>query len=139
MFRTASTGHFDTLEDTGEDFETTTDKLMEYFEARKHHLFNIYQFLQLTQKKEESYDDFTTRLKQAAGPCDFPMDWCDVEIQLWLIEKGESRQVRRRLLSKPHTLMEALDFTRALEMYKQAERMISRVGSFTSSCMTSHS
>ena len=139
MFRTASTGHFDTLEDTGEDFETTTDKLMEYFEARKHHLFNIYQFLQLTQKKEESYDDFTTRPKQAVGPCDFPMDWCDVEIQLWLIEKGESRQVRQRLLSKPHTLMEALDFTRALEMYKQAERMISRVGSFTSSCMTSHS
>ena len=58
---------FDTVEDTSEDFETTADKLMEYFEQRKHHLFDIYQFRQLTQEKEESYGDFATRLKQAAG------------------------------------------------------------------------
>ena len=100
MCKTASTGHFDTLEDTGEDFETAAEKLMEYSEPRKHHLFNIYQFLQLTQEKEESYDDFVTHLKQAAGPCDFLMDWCDVEIQLWLIEKGKSRRVRRWQKSK---------------------------------------
>ena len=55
---------FDTLEDTGEDFETAAEKLMEYFEPRKHHLFNIYQFRQLTQEKEESDDDFATRMKQ---------------------------------------------------------------------------
>ena len=97
---------------------------MEYFEPRKHHLFNVYQLRQLTQGKEESYDDFGTRLKLAVGPCDFPMDWRDVEIQLQLIEKGKSRQVRRRLLSKPHTLMKALDFTRALAMSdKHAERI----------------
>ena len=97
---------------------------MEYFEPRKHHLFNVYQFRQLTQGKEESYDDFGTRLKLAVGPCDFPTDWRDVEIQLQLIEKGKSRQVRRRLLSKPHTLMKALDFTRALAMSdKHAERI----------------
>lgn len=58
------------------------------------------------------------------GPCDFPTDWRDVEIQLQLIEKGKSRGVRRRLLSKPHTLTEALDFARAQEMSdKQAERI----------------
>ena len=55
---------FDTLEDTGEDFETAAEKFMEYFEPRKHHLFNIYQFRQLTQEKEDSYDDFAIRLKQ---------------------------------------------------------------------------
>ena len=81
---------FDTLKDTGEDFETAAEKLIKYFEPRKHHLFNIYQFRQLTQEKEESNDDFATRLKQAAGPCDFPTDWCDVEIQLQLIEKGKT-------------------------------------------------
>ena len=115
---------FDTLEDTNEDFKTAAEKLMGYFEPRKHHLFNIYQFWQLTQEKEESYDDFTTRLKLAAGPCDFPTDWRDVEIQLQLIERGKSRRVRPRLLSKPHTLTEALDFARAQEMSdKQAERI----------------
>ena len=58
-----------------------------YFEPRKHHLFDMYQFRQLTQGKEESYDDFTTHLKLAVGPCDFPTYWRDVEIQLQLIEK----------------------------------------------------
>ena len=29
---------------------------MEYFEQRKHLLFNIYQFQQLFQEKEESYE-----------------------------------------------------------------------------------
>ena len=54
----------------------------------------------------------------------FPTDWRDVEIQLQLKEKGKSRRVRRRLLSKPHTLTEALDFARAPEMSdKQAERI----------------
>ena len=39
---------FDTLKTPDEDFETAAEKLMEYFEPRKHHLFNIYQFRQLT-------------------------------------------------------------------------------------------
>ena len=62
---------FDTLEDTCEDFETSAEKLMEYFEPRKHHLFNIYQFRQLAQEKEESYNDFATRLKTSSGSMRF--------------------------------------------------------------------
>lgn len=48
----------DILEDTGDDFETAAKKVMEYFEPRKHLLFNIYQFQQLSQEKEESYGDY---------------------------------------------------------------------------------
>ena len=106
---------FDTLEDTGEDFETAGNKLLEYFEPKKHRLFNIYQFRQLAQEEEESYDDYATRLKQAAVSCEFAPDWRDIEIQMQLIEKGKSKRVRRRLLSKPHSLTEALDFARAQE------------------------
>ena len=51
---------FDTLEDTGEDFETASEKLLEYFEPKRHHLFSIYQFRQLAQEEEESYDDYAT-------------------------------------------------------------------------------
>lgn len=47
---------FDILEDTGDDFETVAKKLIEYFEPRKHLLFNIYQFQHLFQEKEESYE-----------------------------------------------------------------------------------
>ena len=47
-----------------------------------------------------------------------------MEIQLQLTDKGKSRRVRRQLLSKPRTLMEALDFARSQEMLgKQAERI----------------
>ena len=42
---------FDTLEDTGEDFETAAEKFMEYFEPRKHQLFNIYQFWHQLKRK----------------------------------------------------------------------------------------
>jgi len=86
---------FDTLEDTRDDFETIAKKLMEYFEPRKHHLFNIHQFRQMSQEKEESYDDFATHLKQAAVPCEFLVEWRDVEIQLQLIKKGKSKRVTR--------------------------------------------
>ena len=45
----------------------------------------------------------------------FPTDWLDIEIQM---------RVRRRLLSKPHTVKEALDCTRAQELAaKQAKRI----------------
>ncbi|PFX21834.1 Anamorsin [Stylophora pistillata] len=78
----------------------------------------------LAQEEEESYDDYTTRLKQAAAPCEFPEGWREVEIQMQLIEKGKSKRVRRRLLSKPHSLQEALDYARAQELSdKQAKRI----------------
>ena len=88
-------------------YETAGEKLLESFEPKRHHLFSIYQFRQLAQEEEESYDDYATRLKQAAAPCEFPPDWLEVEIQMQLIEKGKSKRVRRRLLSKPHSLQEA--------------------------------
>ena len=41
-----------------------------------------------------------------------------------LIEIGKSKRVRRRLLSKPHSLQEALDYARAQELSdKQAKRI----------------
>ena len=104
---------FDTLGDTGEDFETTGEKLLEYFEPKRLRLFSIYQFWQLVQEEEESYDYYATRLKHAAAPCEFPQDWLEVEIQMQLIEKGKSKRVRLHLLSKPHSLQEALDYARA--------------------------
>ena len=71
---------FDILEDTGDDFETAAKKLMEYFEPRKHLLFNIDQFQQLSQEKEECCDNYATRLREAAVPCEFLGEWWDIEI-----------------------------------------------------------
>ena len=118
---------FDTLEETGEDLETTCKKLQEYFEPKKHTLYNIYKFRQITQEADESYDDYCTRLKLAAQTCEFPEGWRDTEIQLQLIEKGKSKIIRRQLLSKQHRLKEALDIARAQEVAdNQASRIESR-------------
>ena len=114
----------DTLENAGEDFVTAGEKRLEYFEPQRHRLFSIYQFRQLVQEEEESYDDYTTRLKEAAAPCDFPLDWLEFEIHVQLIGMEKSKRVRRRLLSKPHSLQEALDYARAQELSdKQVKRI----------------
>ena len=118
---------FDTLEETGDDLETACKKLQEYFEPKKHTLYNIYKFRQITQEVDESYDDYCTRLKLASQICEFPEGWQDTEIQLQLIEKGKSKRIRRQLFSKQHTLKEALDIARAQEIAdNQASRIESR-------------
>ena len=106
---------FDILEDTGDDFETAAKQLMEYFEPRKHLLFNITSFSSCPRR---CYDNYATRLRQAAVPCEFLGEWRDIgiHVQLQLIEKGKLKGVRRLLLSKPHTLEEALDFARTQEV-----------------------
>ena len=48
--------------------------------------------------------------------CEFPEGCQDIEIQLQLIDKGRSRRIRRQLLTKEHTLQEALDFARSQEI-----------------------
>ena len=115
---------FDTLEGTGEDFETAGQKLLEYFDPKKHQLYNIYQFRQIAQQQDEKYDDYCTRLRTAAKMCEFPQNWTELEIQMQMIEKGTSKRVRRRILSKEHSLKEALDYARAQETAdEQANRI----------------
>jgi hypothetical protein len=116
----------DTLEDTGDDFETAAGKLAEYFQPKKNSLYNIYQFRQIQQEQDETCDDYCTRLKQAAKLCEFPKEWQDTEIQLQLIDKGKSKRIRRQLLSKEHTLQEALEFARAQEIADSQATRIER-------------
>ena len=118
---------FDRLEETGEDLETACKKLQEYFEPKKHTLYNIYKFRQIMQEVDKSYDDYCTRLKLAAQICEFPEGWQDTEIQLQLIEKGKSKRIRRQFLSKQPTLKEALNIATAQEIAdNQASRIESR-------------
>ena len=119
---------FETLEDTGDDFETAATKLTEYFQTKKNKLYNIYQFRQTHQEQDETSDDYCTRLKQAAKMYEFPEGWQHIEIQLQLIDKGRWRRIRRQLLSKDHTIQEALDFGRSQEIADTAKPKKSRKG-----------
>lgn len=56
---------FETLPDTGDDYDTAVAKLTEYFAPNKNAEFEIYKFRQAKQEAGESIDTFHTRLRQS--------------------------------------------------------------------------
>ena len=62
---------FDTLPDTGEDFETAKTKLNEYFDPEKNVEFEIYTFRQVKQTLGETMNSYHSRLRQLAATCEF--------------------------------------------------------------------
>jgi hypothetical protein len=56
------------------DFETGAGKLAEYSQPKKNNLYNIYQFIQIQQEQDETCDDYSTRLEQAAKLYEFPKE-----------------------------------------------------------------
>ena len=62
---------FETLEGTGDDFETAKDKLTRYFEPKKNIAFSIYNFRQTKQEANETMDTYVTKLRQMAQKCEF--------------------------------------------------------------------
>ena len=63
---------FDTLADTGEDYETAMTKLNEYFTPKKNVDYEIFKFRTTTQNAGETIDQYTTRLRKLAANCEFP-------------------------------------------------------------------
>ena len=52
---------FDTLEGTGEAFETAKQKLKDYFAPKKNTEYGVYKFRQAKQSANETIDSFHTR------------------------------------------------------------------------------
>ena len=62
---------FDTLEGTGEAFETAKQKLKDYFAPKKNTEYEVYKFRQAKQTANETIDSFHTRWRQLAHNCEF--------------------------------------------------------------------
>lgn len=62
---------FETLPDTGDDYDTAVAKLTEYFAPNKNADFEIYKFRQTKQEAGESIDTFHTRLRQLSLTIEF--------------------------------------------------------------------
>ena len=106
---------FETLPDTGEDFETLKEKLNRYFEPKKNKEYEIYRFRQARQNDDESIDEYHTRLRQLSRNCNF-YD-VDGEIKSQLIQCCVSSRLRRKGLKTPDVSLEQLlDDARALEI-----------------------
>ena len=62
---------FETLTDTGTDYNTALSKLDAYFLPKKNVDYETFQFRQATQKSDETVDQFVTRLRKLAKHCEF--------------------------------------------------------------------
>ena len=105
---------FDTLEDTGDDYETALSKLTEYFNPKKNTEYEIYQFRQTKQGSDETLDEFNKRLRQLAATCEFT----DVskEIKSQIIQGCKSSALRCKGLREEMDLTTLLKHGRAHEI-----------------------
>ena len=92
---------FKQIPDTGmdEDYDIATAKLQEYFEPQTSRRYEVYRFRQATQERNETLDQFHTRLQTLAQTCEFHDT--DFEIEEQIIIGGTSSKIRKRALRDP--------------------------------------
>ena len=106
---------FDTLSETGEDFETAVAKLTAHFAPKKNIDYETYRFRQVRQTPGESIDQFVTRLRQLAIVCEFAD--VDREIKAQVIQSCSSARLRRHALREDKiTLEKLITYGRSLEL-----------------------
>ena len=84
---------FDTLPDTGDDFDTAMTKLDSYFPPKKNVDYEIFKFRTTVQNAGETIDQYATRLRKLASNCEFP----DLprELKSTIIQNCTSKHLRR--------------------------------------------
>ena len=106
---------YETLPDTGDDFETLSEHLTNYFEPKKNVEFEIYKFRQCKQNIGETIDQFQTRLRKLALNCEFTDR--DKEIKSQIIQCCVSQRLRRKALrTSSMSLTELIAEARSLEI-----------------------
>lgn len=105
---------FETLPDTGDDYDTAVAKLTEYFAPNKNAKFEIYKFRQAKQEAGESIDTFHTRLRQLSLTCEFAEN--DKGLKSQIIQGCNSTRLRRRALREDMSLNDLLKLARSMEI-----------------------
>ena len=116
---------FETIPDSGDDFDKAKEKLDEYFDLKKNIEYEIYTFRQAKQNSGESMNSYHSRLLQLASTCEFADT--DKEIKSQIILSCSSQRLRRKAL----TLQALLDEARALEVSEKQAVDIESSGSAT--------
>ena len=105
---------FDTLSDTGDDYDTAVQKLTEYFSPRKCTEYEVFKFHQAKQEHNETIDTFQTRLRKLSQNCDFADK--DKEIKSQIVQGCLSSRLRRTALRQDISLDDLIKEARALEL-----------------------
>ena len=85
---------FETLPDTGDDFEMAKTKLNAYFDPKKNVEFEIFTFRQAKQHPGETMNSYHSRLRQLAATCEFTD--VDKEVESQIIQSCTSQRLRRK-------------------------------------------
>lgn len=105
---------FETLPDTGDDYDTAVAKLTEYFAPNKNTKFEIYKFRQAKQEAGESIDTFHTKLRQLSLTCEFAEN--DKELKSQIIQGCNSTRLRRRALREDMSMNDLLKLARSMKI-----------------------
>ena len=104
---------FDTLSETGDNYETAIAQLDEYFSPKKNVDFEIFKFRTAAQQTNETIDQYATRLRRLAQTCEFPD--VDRELKSTIIQNCVSKRLRRLALREDYTLDTLLAKARSIE------------------------
>ena len=99
---------FAQLPDTGEanDFEIAKEKLTQHFQLQKNVRYDVYVFRKAFQQKDETLDQYHTRLRTLAEPCELTNLYIELEEQI--IIGGTSTRIRKQALRDPSYDLKAM-------------------------------
>ena len=99
---------FTQLEDTGtaDAFDSAKQKLTAYFEPQKNKRYDVYVFRKTMQEPNETLDQYHTRLRALADPCEFAD--LDFELEEQIIIGGSSSRIRKLALRDPKYDLKAM-------------------------------
>jgi hypothetical protein len=106
---------FDTLHETGENYDTAIEKISGYFTPKKNIDYEVYVSVrQEKQRTGETLDQYATRLRKLARTCEFTD--LNKELKFQIILGCVSSRLRRRALGESTlTLDQLLSHGRAME------------------------
>ena len=97
---------FETIPESGDDFDKVKGKLDEYFDPEKNIESEIDTFRQAKQNSGESMNSYHSRLRQLASTCEFAD--IDKEIKLQIILSCSSQRLCRKALKDTTMTLQAL-------------------------------
>ena len=99
---------FAQLPDTGEanDFDTAKDRLTQHFQPQKNVRYDVYVFLKAFQQKDETLDQYHTRLRALAEPCEF--NNLDFKLEEQIIIGDTSTRICKQALHGPSYYLKAM-------------------------------
>ena len=119
---------FDVLPDTGgaKDYENAVRALNDHFVTQVNIPYERHQLREMSQKEDETIDQFSVRLRRKAETCDYG-DHMEDEIRDQIISKCRSTNLRRKFLEKGQglKLKQLQDIARTFEAVRRQSNSMS--------------